>query len=250
MQGMEFSDYLVLAAAGAFVLGYLIINQVILRLMLLLGTALYIWYYAVVAETPLWPAIWASTATGMANVIGLFSLWIRNSPLSIPRLYKDIYAHFDILPPGDFRKLMRAAKRNSRPSGYELTHIGRRVNIMYYVVNGGVNIDKNGDIFTLPDGIFLGEVAYLTGNRASATTWLSQESDVLEWDIAMMKRRAASDVRFRLAMDAMISLDLAGKVARAGSPKAERQDEEPEICIEKPQIMSDEVLNLAHVTSK
>lgn len=41
-------DFLVLAAAGMFVLGYLIINQIMLRAMLLVGTALYIWYYAVV----------------------------------------------------------------------------------------------------------------------------------------------------------------------------------------------------------
>lgn len=247
---MEFSDYLVLAAAGAFVLGYLIINQVILRLMLLLGTALYVWYYAVAADTPLWPAIWASTATGTANIIGLFSLWLRNSPLSIPKRYKDIYAHFDILPPGDFRKLTRAAKRHIRPAGYELTHIGRRVNTMYYVVNGGVNIDKNGDVFTLPDGIFLGEVAYLTGNRASATTWLSQDSDVLEWDIGLLKQRATSDVRFRLAMDAMISLDLAGKVARAGSPRAGREKQEPTNFKENTQILDDEVLNLTELASK
>ena len=41
-------DFLVLAAAGMFVLGYLIINQIMLRAMLLVGTALYIWYYVVV----------------------------------------------------------------------------------------------------------------------------------------------------------------------------------------------------------
>ncbi|WP_282181773.1 hypothetical protein [Aliiroseovarius marinus] len=38
------SDVLVFAAAATFVLGYLIINQVALRIMLLIGTGLYIWY--------------------------------------------------------------------------------------------------------------------------------------------------------------------------------------------------------------
>ncbi len=57
MEEMLLSDFLVVAAAGMFVLGYLIINQILLRTMLLIGTGFYIWYYAVVDDAPLWPAI-------------------------------------------------------------------------------------------------------------------------------------------------------------------------------------------------
>ena len=163
-------DFLVLAAAGMFVLGYLIINQIMLRAMLLVGTALYIWYYAVVNDTPLWPAIWASTATGTANLIGLMSLFYRRSVWAIPRKYRDIYAHFDILPPGDFRKLMSVANRVTRPAGHQLTADGSRVNTLYYVIGGKVEIEKYGSRFFVPDGVFIGEVAYLTGNRASASS--------------------------------------------------------------------------------
>lgn len=218
LNGLIFSDYLVLAAAGTFVLGYLIINQVMLRVMLLIGTAFYIWFYAVVDETPIWPAIWASTTTGLANLVGLMSLLFRRSAWAIPKKYQDIYVHFDVLPPGDFRKLMSAAKREKRPAGYELTVEGSRVNTLHYVIDGAVEVEKFGERFSIPDGIFVGEVAYLTGNRASASTFLASESDVLEWDVATLKQRSTKDPRFRLAMDAMISLDLAGKVARAGSP--------------------------------
>lgn len=218
MEQLNFSDLLVLAAAGMFVLGYLIINQVVLRTMLLIGTVLYIWYYAVVDETPLWPAIWASTATGIANLLGLLSLFYRSSTWAIPKKYRDIYVHFDPLPPGDFRKLMNSTKRVKRPAGYQLTAADSRVNTLYYVIDGEVEVEKFGSRFSIPDGIFVGEVAYLTGNRASASTYLSSDSDVLEWEVAMLKQRATRDPRFRLAMDAMISLDLAGKVARAGAP--------------------------------
>ena len=220
MQDLAFSDFLVLAAAGMFVLGYLIINQMMLRIMLLIGTLLYIWYYAVVDDTPLWPAIWASMATGTANLIGLMGLVYRNSTLAIPKRYRDIYVHFDILPPGDFRKLMSAARRVTRPAGHALTVEGARVNTLHYGIDGSVEVEKFGERFSIPDGIFVGEIAYLTGNRASASTYLAADSDVLEWDVALLKQRAKRDPRFRLAMDAMISLDLAGKVARAGSPKA------------------------------
>ena len=219
IEELIWSDFLVLTAASLFVLGYLIINQIGLRLMLLLGTGFYIWYYLVVDDNPLWAAVWASAATGTANLVGLSSLLYRNSTWAIPKRYRDIYVHFDLLPPGDFRKLMNAARRVARRAGYQLTKEGRRVNTLYYVINGSVEIEKFGKRFSIPDGVFVGEVAYLTGNRASASTFLGCESDVLEWDLAELNQRSVKDPRFRLAMDAMISLDLAGKVARAGSPE-------------------------------
>ena len=48
------------AAGGLYAVGYLVINQVILRILVLFGTGFYIWYYAVVADVPLWDAILAS----------------------------------------------------------------------------------------------------------------------------------------------------------------------------------------------
>lgn len=246
-------DYIVAAAATVFVIAYLIINQVALRLTLLFGTGLYIWYYFVAAQDPLWSAIWASSATGFANMIGLGKLWLRNSRISIPQRHIDIYNHFDILPPGDFRKLMRAATRQKRPAGYVLTENDARVDTLYYVVDGAVTVEKYGERFHLPDGIFLGEVAYLTGNRASATTHLAEEADVIEWDVAYLKRRSQRDVRFRLALDALISLDLAEKVARAGSPKLPGFNVIDEIPSETQEIRHkspEEVLNLATVESR
>ena len=231
LQAMTLPDFVVLAAGVTFVMGYLIINQVALRLAVMVGTCLYIWYYAIASEVPLWSAIWTSVAMGLANLFGLFSLWLRSSPLSIPKRHRDIYAHFNILPPGDFRKLMSAATREALPSGHILTQANARVKTLYFVVNGSVAVDKFGDRFYLPDGIFLGEVGYLTGNRASATTLLTAQSDVLSWDVADLKNRSERDVRFKLAMDALISLDLAEKVARAGSPRSEDQVSPPESTV-------------------
>lgn len=253
MENMALPDYVVLGAGISFVLGYLIINQVALRLAVMVGTFLYIWYYAIASDEPLWTAIWTSVAMGLANLCGLFALWLRSSQLSIPRKHRDIYAHFNILPPGDFRKLMSAAKRARLPEGFVLTRSNARVKSVYYVINGSVAVDKFGERFYLPDGIFLGEVGYLTANRASATTVLTAESDVLEWDVADLKNRSERDVRFKLALDALISLDLAEKVARAGSPRSEDQVAPPESLVPDVEISrnsADDGLHLLAAGSK
>ncbi|WP_380053937.1 cyclic nucleotide-binding domain-containing protein [Falsihalocynthiibacter sp. SS001] len=217
MEDLILTDYLVFAAAGIFVLGYLIINQVVLRMMLLIGTALYIWYYAIVDSTPLWPAIWASVATGTANIVGLMGLFYRRSAWAIPKEFRDIYPLFNSLPPGDFRKLMRATSRVARPDGYKLTAAGTNVSTLYYILEGEAHIEKPNGSFSVPQNNFVGEVAYLTGNAASGTAILSRESSVLEWDVNVLKRHAARDPRFRLALYALISVDLAGKVSRSVS---------------------------------
>ncbi|WP_424938818.1 cyclic nucleotide-binding domain-containing protein [Aliiroseovarius sp. S253] len=215
------SDILVLAAAATFVLGYLIINQIALRVMLLIGTGLYVWYYAVVADDPLWAAIWASAATGTANVIGLTSLLLRKSKWIIPKRDKDLYPSFSALPPGDFRQLMLMASRERRAQSEVLTTAGSAVTSLFYVISGRVEIRKQGSVFHMHNGNFVGEVAFLTEEDASATTLMADEGELLCWDVAKLRQRAARDVRFRLALDAMISLDLAHKVSRAGSPRIE-----------------------------
>lgn len=218
------SDVLVFAAAAAFVLGYLIINQVALRIMLLIGTGLYIWYYAVVSDDPLWSAIWASTATGMANLIGLTNLLIRRSRWILPKRDIDIYPSFSALPPGDFRKLMLLAQREKLSKGRVLTTSGAAVPDLYYVISGLVDVQKQNGSFVMHSGNFVGEVAFLTNNKASATVMMAEDGELLCWDVNELRARAERDVRFRLALDAMISLDLARKVAQAGAPKEAAED--------------------------
>ncbi|MEY8099383.1 cyclic nucleotide-binding domain-containing protein [Falsihalocynthiibacter sp. S25ZX9] len=215
MEDLLLTDYLVFAAAGMFVFGYLVINQVVLRTMLLIGTVLYIWYYAIVDSTPLWPAIWASVATGTANTLGLLGLMYRRSARAIPKEFRDIYLHFNNLPPGDFRKLMRATSRVVRPAGFKLTTAGTKVATLYYILDGEAHIEKRNGSFSIPQNSFIGEVSFLTGNSASGTAVLSRESTVLEWNVNVLKRHAARDQRFRLALDALISLDLARKVSQS-----------------------------------
>ena len=49
-------DYLVACAGFIYIVAFLIINQIVLRCMLLVGSAFYVAYYAVVAGEPLWSA--------------------------------------------------------------------------------------------------------------------------------------------------------------------------------------------------
>ena len=213
-------DVLIYLAGGSFVLGYLIINQVILRTMVLIGTLIYILYYATVADQPLWGAIYTSVAMGLANLIGLGLLFVRRSKLAIPEAHRDIYPRFVQLSPGDFRSLMRHAHRFRTLDEEVLTIQGQPVSHLSYIISGNAQVTKRDTFFELPPGVFVGEVAYLQGTPSAATTVLPEGSELLQWKVQDLARIGARNQRFKLAIEAAISRDMAAKVAQAVAPQA------------------------------
>jgi len=211
-------DVLVVLAGGCFVLGYLIINQLLLRWMLFLGSVIYVAYYATAAETPLWGAIYLSFAMMAANLIGICSLLIQRSQLAIPRAHRDLYPEFSNLPPGDFRQLVLAAKRHRVNEDTVLSREGEPIRKLYYVISGTAQVEKQGATFALPPRVLIGEVAYMCKRASAATTVLPAGSEILEWDTLDLDRRSATSDRFQLALQAMISRDMVEKVALAVAP--------------------------------
>lgn len=219
---------IILMAGFFFILGYLVINQKALRILLLTGTGFYLWYYFVAAERPLWEAIAMSSLMGCANLIGLAGLFLRDSRLIVPKRHRDIYQWFPDVPPGEFRALMKMADRRVVDTATVITREGQPVAGLWFVASGRIEIDKQGERFTMPAGVFVGEVAFLTGMAASATTTLSEGTEILAWDAAALRRRGKRKPRFLMALEAMISRDLAAKVALAVAPANARGTERAE----------------------
>lgn len=213
---------LVYLAGSLYVMGLITINQIVLRLWILSGTSVYILYYATVAQAPLWEAIYVSMMIGTANLFGLTSLLARKSRLAIPRAHADIYVNFPPLPPGDFRGLMKLARRYKVEAECQVTTEGEAGTRLYYVVSGATRLQKGDSEFILPPRFFLGEIAFLVGQPSSASTWLEPGAEVLEWRFDELQQKCARNTRFRLALEAAISIDLARKVARAVGPNSVR----------------------------
>lgn len=199
-------------AGLAYTLGYLIINQVWLRLLVLLGTCFYIAYYFSVPGGPLWEAFYTSIILGLANLTGITLLMIKRSRLSIPRPLRDLYPQFDHLPPGDFALVARKAERIVLDKPAVATREGEQVPYLIYVLRGEAEIEKGNTRFTIPAGAFLGEVSLMLGSAASATTTLPTGAEILRWERGKLERMMRSSPQFRLALEAAIAKDMARKV--------------------------------------
>lgn len=211
-------EWLVYAAGGLYMLGLIVLNQLVLRLFVLTGTGFYIVYYFTVGSAPLWEAIYISGLIAVANITGILALLARRSRLAVPAAHADLFDRFPALPPGDFRVLMRDVRRYTVTERVQTTVEGGTGEKLYYVIAGTTYVEKGQDRFSLPPGLFLGEVAYLIGTPSSASTWLEPGAEVLEWRFDTLRRQAARNTRFKLALDAMLSVDLATKVAAAIAP--------------------------------
>lgn len=206
---------LVYVAGAFYVTGLAITNQIILRLLILTGTGVYLVYYFTIGESPLWQAIYVSMLIGVANLSGLSSLIARNSHLAIPKAHADIYSNFPHLPPGDFRALMKRARRYTTTKDKQLTIEEQPGEKLYFVLKGSILARKDGQAFVLRSKIFIGEVAFLTGVASSASVWVEEGSEILEWSFDDLLRKCKRNPRFKLALEAAISIDLAEKVAHS-----------------------------------
>ena len=221
-----FSPEVLIVLAGGFqIFGYLLINQTYLRLTILCGTCLYIAYYYTVGDTPLWTAITLSGLTIVAILAGLAGLYARNSKLMLPKEHADIYPHFSDMLPGDFRKLVLTASRTTVEEQTRITHEGDQPGNLYFVIDGTFDVMKGDAHFVVPGPTFVGEVAYLTDGTSAATTTLLAGTEVLIWSTAVLKAKSRRLPRFKLALEAAISQDLAKKVSFAISPDAKRISE-------------------------
>lgn len=221
-------EQLAYIAGGLYVAGLAITNQIVLRIMVLVGTGVYILYYATVDDEPLWEVIHVSVLICAATLSGLISLIARRSRLAVPRAHTDIYPDFPELPPGDFRTLMRLAQRRTLTEDEQVTAEDQPGQTLYFVISGTALVRKGSQAFVLPPKMFLGEIAFLIGVPSSATTWLEAGSEVLEWQFEDLHRKCDRNPRFKLALEATISIDLARKVALSTGKGAVEVDEIPE----------------------
>ena len=131
------------------------------------------------------------------------------------------------LPPGDFRALMKLAKRYVVTEDVQITTENEAGSKLYFIVNGSTLVRKGDKAFALPPKIFIGEIAFLLGSPSSGSVWLEEGSEVLEWSFADLRRKCARKPRFKLALEAAISLDLAGKVSHSLGQNAVGCDDIP-----------------------
>jgi hypothetical protein len=210
-------------SAGIFVqlallfycLGFLARGELLLRILLLIGTGFYILYYYYASETPLWDAIFTSSVLGAVNLAMILFLALERTTFTMSRQDAEIAKAFSTMSPGQFRRMRRKAVVTTCATRTRLCTEGRPNDTLYAFVSGGVHITKGAHSFTSSERMFVGEVSYLLGGNASATVDVDAGSLVASWsfdDLNVISERSSNTIN---ALVALFSKDMAAKIARA-----------------------------------
>ena len=219
------TGYLVHIAMLGYVAGFLFKDQIALRLLVLAGTAFYIAYYFFHPAEPLWGAIYASLMIIAANLIGLMRLIYSRIPLSIRPEHEPIRKALPGLEPGEFRTLMRQGALKRAATDLRLTEENVPLSDLYFIIEGEPMGQKDGVPFKIQPGEFVGEVAFMLGDAASATVTLPAGGLYMRWDTPKLRRLIDDRPQLARAFEALIGRDMARKVA--GSIRIELVERDP-----------------------
>ena len=200
-------------AALTYVIGFLTRDQLVLRGLILIGTVFYIAYYYLEPETPLWDAIGWSVVMGLANGYTMLRIYADRRPAHFEEEDLVIYGAIRQIAPGDFRRLMAGAEKKTVAEDLVITDAGIVPGHLYFIVEGDLAIDKESRFITAGGPTFIGEIAYLLNQPASATVTLKAGGRFARWKVTVLRGLVAKHENLGTALEIAFNRDLAAKVA-------------------------------------
>lgn len=200
-------------ATAAQILGFLVTKQIVLRVLVLIGSGLFVTYYYLHLGTPQWDAVVGSSLIALANLIGLVFLIYSRMPIGMSPQDRLLFDALGGLEPGQFRRLMKIGRLRRARGPVELTREGAAPPHLCFVMEGRPLILKDGHAFRIQDNCFVGEVAFKLGGPASATVTLPEGGSYVSWPREALEPLLGRSPILAQAFDALISRDMASKVA-------------------------------------
>lgn len=209
------SENLVHLAAALYLAGFLFRDQIMLRMLVIVGDVIYTAYYLLAPAEPLWGgAIWSIVFICVNSVMITRIIADRaHFGLSADELL--LFRKLDTMTPGEFRRFIRLAGWRTAPHDTVLTKENELLENLYFVLDGGITIDKSGRSTPIEAGVFIGEVSFLLTQPASATVTVAPQARYVVWDAGALRRLLLRAPSLRIAFNAALNRDMALKVARA-----------------------------------
>lgn len=206
-------DYIVHAGSAVFLIAYIVRDQLLLRAFVVIGTILYVIYYLLLPD-PLWsPLVWNSLFI-IINCVMMFVIYKDRAMFSMSEEEEKLYRIFYTLSPGEFRTLMRISTWTKADKVETITTKGEVPEHLFFILDGDVSIRREKKSFNAGPGVFIGELAFLTKNPATATVKINKNATAVSWKVGELTRLLATRPQMRIAFDALVNMDLAAKLSK------------------------------------
>lgn len=130
------------------------------------------------------------------------------------------------LADAEIAKLLTAAEWKDAVAGEVLTKQDAAVDSLYYMCSGRASVEVNGSFVAyLERGAFVGEIAYLTNNLATATVVVEEPSRILAFSKQRMAKVTTTDGHISSIIYQLLGRDLANKIRRSNTRRTLSTDD-------------------------
>ena len=208
----EHLSYLVIAVS------YFLTNMFWLRTAAVIGLALEIVYFMLTRQSLTAGLPWDIVFI-LINFYELALLLRERALAKLPAADAPLLRRaFDGLDDAQIAKLLRAADWRDVTAGEVITRQDAPVEALYFILSGRAKVEVEGqNVAQLEHGTFIGEIAYLTGNAASARVVMEEAGRLLAFSRVRVAKVTAGDKQISGILYQVLGRDLAQKMRQANT---------------------------------
>ncbi len=223
MTWTDYVPYLANVAAGLLFIGFTFRNPLKLRSFMILGTLTFVLYCILISPDPLWTAIISSFAIVAVNIYMMAKLLQDSRMFRLSEEEMKLFAKLPGMTPGQFKQLLGIAEWHAPKVSMPLTKTGVMPKALYYVLDGQVEVNRDGKRFSVGPHAFIGELAFLREKPATATTFANIGGLIVSWEQEALRDLLHNNEGLRQSFNSLLSIDMAEKIAGRAAPLLEEQ---------------------------
>lgn len=208
-------DYLIHTANILYIFSYLVRDILWLRLLIVTAICFVIPFYYFQPVPLMAPVYWNLIFVGI-NLVQIAILLVERRPVTLSETEQKLYEQvFRRLTRREVYKLFKIAQWKKLSAGETLVQQDSNLDSLMLINKGlaSVQVDSN-EVAKLDEGHFVGEMSYITGDKTSATVIASSELEYVTWPTTSLEPFLRKHPDLRIALNAIIGVDLAGKLSR------------------------------------
>lgn len=197
-----------------YFVAYAVRDMLWLRLLTVAAAGLTLPYFFFQDNGPQWtPFLWALLFAGI-NVYQIVDLILERAPIGLPPAEAALHKRvFRLLTARQFRRLAGVGQwRNAEPRDL-LVERGSHPHQLSVMLSGEAAVEVNGrKVAQLDPGEFIAELAYITGEVASADVRASQSCRYLAWQTDALREYLENHPEIAAAFEGILGADVALKL--------------------------------------
>ena len=215
-------DALIHVANAMLLLSLSVRNMVVLRAFNLLASALFIAYFAALAE-PLWGALAWNVVFASVNVWRISRIVAeRRAPRLSAEEQRLYHACFEELPPHGFKRLLELGEWHDGAPPLRLEQGGRTPERLWVVASGRLELQgATGEARTIAPGEFLGDGAFFSGEPLARDVLVAEPARCMGWSVARLRRFMEDEPAYGAALQRILGRSLVRRLALVGAPAVE-----------------------------